>query len=237
MGVDDHPTSPDDADLEPDDDWPARCEITDPAAIALLTDLRAFRVLAPFLRATHTLTTAARAADRPASSMAHWIPRFVDNGLLVRRGEVRRAGAPMPRYRAPARKLVVPFELIPFDARVRLLDEGRMTVLRRFLDGVDEALAATRSFGLGFEAYGEGATGSGVKMELEETATQRSRRTFTDGWRTLELTEEDAGELGRAIEDLFERHEGRRGPKTFVCHAGIAPDPVFRWRSATDRRS
>ena len=138
-----------------DPPWPKRCEITAPEAIALLTDLRGFTFLSPFLSSTHTLTTAARAAKRPVSSMAHWVPRFVETGLLERVGEVRRAGAPMPRYRTPARKLVVPFELIPFDTRVRMLDEGRMRLLRRFMDGMDEELAASKSFGLSFAAYGQ----------------------------------------------------------------------------------
>ena len=102
-------------------------------AIDLLADMRGLRMLSPFLRQTHTLTSAARALGRPASSLAHWVPRFVEAGLLERRGEQQRAGVAMPRYRAPARKLVVPFELIPFDTRVRLLDGGRLMVLRRFM--------------------------------------------------------------------------------------------------------
>lgn len=211
--------------------WPATAEVTDPSAIALLTDLRGLRKLTPFLAATHTLTSAARTIGVPASSMAHWVPRFVASGLLVRQGEVRRAGAPMPQYRAPARRLVVPFELIPFDVRARMLDEGRLRLLRRFMDGMDESLAASKSFGLSFAAYGD----DGSVVDLEETDAQRAARQYTDGWRTLELTEDDAMALARELEDLVMRYADRSGPKKFVCHAGIAPDPIFPWRSATDR--
>lgn len=225
------PRRPDPDELLDDGEWPERAEVRDAAAIALLTDLRGFTFLGPFLHRTHTLTSAAAAIDRAPSSMAHWVPRFVAAGLLEHRGAVRRAGAPMPRYRTPARKLVVPFELIPFDARVRLLDEGRLRVLRRFMDGMDEALAAEKSFGLGFSGYDDG----GSAVELEETDGERARR-YTDGWLTLDLTEDDALELSREIEDLYARYQGRKGPRTYICHAGVAPDPVFRWRSANDRR-
>ena len=221
-----------DADVSAADaDWPTRIEITDPAAIALLTDLRGLRMLTPFMRTSHTLTSAARSLGRPASSLAHWVPRFVDTGLLERRGEVKRAGAPMPLYRTPARMLVIPFELIPFDTRVRMLDEGRLRLLRRFMDGMDEALAATRSFGFTFAPHGQ----EGTLIDVEETAAERAQRAFTDGWRSLELTEDDALEFSRELEQLVARYADRTGPNTYLCHAGVAPEPVFRWRSATDR--
>ncbi|MCB1002065.1 MAG: hypothetical protein R2713_16050 [Ilumatobacteraceae bacterium] len=214
-----------------DDGWPDRADIHDPAAIALLTDLRGVTFLSPFLASTHTLTSAARTVERPVSSMAHWVPRFVDTGLVERVGEIRRAGAPMPRYRAVARKLVVPFEMIPFDARVRMLDTGRLHLLRRFMDGMDEAVASSRSFGLSFAAYGE----RGSVIDLEETDAERALRSYTDGWMMLELTEEDALACSRELESLVERYRGRQGPRTYIFHGGIAPDPTFRWRSANDR--
>lgn len=220
-----------DATLE--DDWPARADVTAPDAIELLADVRGLRMLTPFLRQTHTLTSAARALGRPASSLAHWVPRFVEAGLLERRGAQQRAGAAMPRYRAPARKLVIPFELIPFDTRVRLLDDARLRILRRFMDGMDEALAASRSFGLSFAAYGD----EGSVVDLEESTAERARRSFTDGWRTIELTEDDALELSRELEALVARYAARGGPRTYLLHAGVAPDPSFPWRSANDRWS
>ena len=210
--------------------WPDRAAITHPAAIALLTDARGITFLSPFLAATHTLTSAARAIQRPTSSMAHWVPRFVDAGLLERHDVVHRSGKPMPRYRTPARTLVVPFELIPFDARVRMLDQGRLRLLRRFLDGMDEALVAMGSFGLGFSAYDDGVSA----IILEETDSERVQRWYTDGWLTLTLTDDDAVELSREIEALLARYQGRNGPRTYVCHAGVAPEPEFRWRSAND---
>ena len=201
-------------------------------AIALLTDLRAFSFLAPFLGGTHTLTSAARVVKRPASTLAHWLPRFVETGLVEHRGDVLRAGLPMPRYRTPARKLVVPFELIPFDARVRLFDEGRLRVLRRFMDGMDEALEATEAFGLSFAVYDEGG---GSIIDLEQTDAERARRSFTDGWMTFELTEEDAARAEPRDRGALRPVSAPKGPEAVLVPRGVAPDPQFRWRSANDR--
>jgi hypothetical protein len=207
-------------------------ELHDPTAIALITDLRGLSMLTPFLTDAHTLSSAAKVLRRSPSTLAHWVPRFVAAGVLEVVEVQRRAGAPMPRYRTAARKFVIPFGLIPFDVRVRMLDEGRLRMLRRFMDGMDESLAAG-TVGLSFTSYGDG----GTAIELEETDTRRAARDYTDGWRTLDLTEDDAIALGREIEALIRRYEGRRGPKKFHCHAGIAPEPAFPWRSANDRWS
>lgn len=222
-------TSPDDPD-DPDvpDDRPEQIEVRDPTAIAQLTDLRGLTMLTPFLRRTHTLSSAAREIGRPPSSLAHWIPRFVACGLLERRGQIRRAGAAMPRYRTPAPRLVVPFDLIPFDARVRLLDEGRMRVMRRFLDGIDEAMAEVGTIGLSFAAHPV----SGTIIDFSE----QEQRGFTDGWFILDLDEDDALTLARELEELLRRYTTRSGRRQYVVHGGVAPTPTFRWRSAPDAR-
>lgn len=137
----------------------------------------------------------------------------------------------MHRYRAIARKLVIPFGLIPFDARVRMLDEGRMRILRRFLDGIDEAIAASNTVGLSFEAFGE----QGAAIDLHENDAHRALRSSTDAWRVMELADDDAVAFSRELEALIERYATRGGPRTFVCHVGVAPEPAFAWRSANDR--
>lgn len=211
-------------------EWAARATVTDPAAVALLSDLRALRYLTPFLNAEHTLSSAATWLGCSTSTLAYWIPRFVGTGLLVRRGNQQRGGMPMPRYRAPARQLVVPFHSLPFDRRVALLDGGRMRVLRRFLDGLDEALERDRSVALGFSSDSPG----GFAVEMVETEEHREERAYTDGWMTLELDEADARQLATEMDALFDRYVGRNGPRRYVAHRGLAPDPRHRWRSARD---
>ncbi len=218
------PTTPDDA-----DDRPERAEVREPTAIAMLTDLRALAMLTPFLRRTHTLSSAAREIGRPPSSLAHWIPKFLACDLLERRGTIRRAGAAMPRYRTPARALVVPFGLVPFDARVRLLDEGRMRVMRRFLDGIDEVMESVGTIGLSFAAHPV----SGTIIDFSDPGTQRG---FTDGWFVLDLDEDDALTLARELEELLRRYTTRTGRRQYVVHGGVTPTPTFRWRSAIDAR-
>ena len=213
-----------------DQSWPDTLDITSSAAIAMLTNLRSLRYLVPFLRDTHTLSSAAVAVGRPTSTMAYWIPKFVRVGLLVHLGNDQRAGMAMPRYRAPARQLTVAYAKIPVDSRVALLDEGRLRVLRRFFDGLDEAIETTAAFSLAFAGSGE----SGTSVEMIETDGTPRRRPYTDGWMTFQLTDADAVNFAADIEAVLAKYADHKGPRRYIAHAGLAPDPRHRWRSATD---
>lgn len=211
--------------------WPERCTITDAAAIALLVNIRAIRYLGPFLRRSHTLTSAAQSIHCSPSTMAYWLPRFVATGLVDHLRDQSRAGLRMPVYRAPARQLAVQYRDVPIDARVRLVDKGRMRVLNRFLDGLDESTATAGTAMLGFAAKDR----EGFSIDMIETEEDLSVRHFTDGWMAMRLTEEDARELSVALEALLQRYVDRIGPRRYIVHAGLAPDPRVRWRSAGDR--
>jgi hypothetical protein len=217
------------------DGWPERQEITDPDAVMLLSDLHALRFLTPFLRDAQTLSSAAAALERSTSTLAYWIPKFVRTGLIVHLGDERRAGMAMPRYRPPATQLVVPFRALPFDRRVALLDGGRMRVLRRFLDGLDEAVERDRAMSLGFSSDAPHS----FAIEMVETSDHRVARGYTDGWMTMRLSPTTRGELSQAMEALIakfnERRAGNRsGARRCIVHAGVAPDPRVRWRSVGD---
>ena len=212
--------------------WPERQEITSPDAIKMLTNLRALRYLLPFMRQEHTLSTAAIALGRPPSTVAYWIPRFVRVGLVSHLGDEKRSGMAMPRYRAPAKQLTGPFAKIPFDSRVTFLDEGRMRVLRRFLDGVDEAIESTNAVSLGFSS----PAGGGTAIEMIEAEDQRAQRHYTDNWAVVDLCEDDAVELSHALEALINRYAdvsitagptaraGQRGrTRRYIVHGGLSP--------------
>jgi hypothetical protein len=162
--------------------------------------------------------------------MAYWIPRLLRHGLIVHLGDELRAGAPMPVYRAPGQRLTVPFAKLPFDRRVALLDEGRMRVLHRFLDGVDEQMARTDDFSIEFGPSGD----RGTSIQMLERPDQRQARDFTDAWMMFSLAEDDARELSRELEELLVKYAAKSGPKTYIVHAGVAMAPRHPWRSAKD---
>lgn len=213
--------------------WPDQVEITDPEAIDLLTNVRALRFLNPFMRDAHTLTSAAAAVQRPATSVAYWVPRLLRHRLIVHLGDEARAGAPMPVYRAAGRQLSVPLAKLPFDRRVALLDDGRRRVLNRFLDGIDEQMARSNDFSLVFAPSGE----SGASIQMQERQDRQGAHDFTDAWTVFDLTKADALQLGRDMDNLLDRYATKTGPTKYIVHAGIAATPKHAWRSANDPRS
>ncbi len=215
---------------EGDDPWAEVHEVTGAEGIELLTNLKALRYLMPFLRQAHTLTSASRELGRSTGAVAYWIPKLHDAGLIVHLGDERRGGRAMPRYRAAAKLLRIPFARVPFDRRVALLDGGRTRVLRRFLDGIDEALADDHGFALGFSS----PPGAGVSITMLDDEDPTPVRGYTDGWSGIRLDEDDAKALAQEMEELIERYSNRTGARQYLAHVGLAPDPRFRWRSAVD---
>jgi hypothetical protein len=210
------------------DDWPSEKVLRDAASISLVTDRRVLRFLAPFLREEHSLTTAAAVLGKSPSTLAYWVPQLVRAKLIEHRGDVRRAGRAMPRYRATAQAFVVPYRSVPFDRRVALLDGGRYSVMHKLLDGIDEALAQADEFSLKISAPREG----GISVVTMESAAQRADQPFTDSWFTIMLDDADAAEFARALEELYERYAHRGGAHKFYAHLGIAREPRHDWRSA-----
>ncbi len=210
--------------------WPAQKVIKAPEAINLLTNIRSLRILVPFMREPHTLSTAATALGKSPSTVAYWIPRLLRSGLLVHLGDQRRAGIAMPYYRAAAKQLTVAHRDVPFDSRVALLDQGRMLVLRRFLDGLDEAIEKADAFSLGFSAGGD----SGAAIEMLETDDHRQQRPYTDSWMTFHLSNADVLEFTHDLEAVVAKYANRTGNRRYISHVGLAPDPKRRWRSFND---
>ncbi|HEX9259137.1 MAG TPA: hypothetical protein VF855_06335 [Acidimicrobiales bacterium] len=215
-------------------DWPERLAITDPKAVELLTNLRAVPFLGPFLRGEQTLSAAAACAQRPVSSLAYWLKQFVRAGLVVETGRIARNGMAMPCYRAAARNLVVPIASMPVDRRASMLDEGRLRLLRRFLDGLDEAMVAD---GLGGLRYYATSSPTGVAVEVDDGEGEAGSHRWTDSWGLLRLSSDHARDLVRELEDIANRYAAMTdaGGRRFVVHLGVAPDPRHRWRSADDR--
>jgi hypothetical protein len=210
--------------------WPDRLVVRAPGAVQLLTDLKAIRYLAPFLRQPHTLSSAAEVLEKPTSTIAYWIPRFVREGLLVELSPTTRAGMAMRRYRASALQLVVPLDAIPLDRRVALLDEGRHRTLRRFLDGLDEAMVAAHVGGLVFQAHGDDAP-TGISITVDD---QPETPHIYDSWLLAPLTTEQAEQLAGEMAALVEKYANGTKGRPHIFHLGFAPEPRHRWRSATD---
>ena len=91
----------------------ARYTVTQREQVELLFNPQAARRLAPFFSSAETLSSAAALLGCAPSTMAYWIPRFVNVGLLVQERIELRAGAPMRWYRTKAPTLFVPHTSVP----------------------------------------------------------------------------------------------------------------------------
>jgi len=190
-------------------------------AVDLLMDLTAARRLAPFMRREHSLGTAAAELSVPASSLAYWVGRFTRAGLVEVTHHVPRAGKSIPMYRAVTSEFHIPLDAIPPGRRDELLHGGRSHMFAEFTKSVDVQIARHLRRGLRIKSHPD----RGVELNFIEDDAPLPVP-VTEWWGSVTLTEEEARELQRTIEDLGARFRANReapGRKEYVVVMGLTP--------------
>ncbi len=159
----------------------------DSAAAQVLTDARALRYFAPFMRGPVTLTEAARVAGTSPQAMKYWLKKFLDAGLVKTVPSERPRGT--TRYAATA-----PAYLVPFDAtRFALMREWVENRLKPYHERLVDLLATS------FESQGlnhvlihlDPVSGEILQTSADENGPVERDRLFQD----LLLTHGFAGEV------------------------------------------
>jgi DNA-binding transcriptional ArsR family regulator len=195
--------------------------VRDHMGIDLLLKLSSARCLAPFIRTEHTLGTAAKELEMPASSLAYHVGRFRKAGLVdVVRLEPR-AGKPIPVYRATADQFEVPFHAMPPGRRDEFLHGSRRHVLAEFVAAMDHAALAQRSNGIRVSSHPVRG------MQIEFAPDDRPDDSpITEWWGKVRLSEEEAIELRDTLEALAARFGGDEpgpGRLTYLAMFGLVP--------------
>jgi len=189
--------------------------------IDLLLKLASARCLAPFLRTEHTLGTAAQELEMPASTLAYYVGRFRKADLLEVVRLERRAGKPIPVYRATADQFEVPFRAMPPGRRDEFLHGSRRHVLAEFMTAMDRAVLAELSSGIRIAGHPT----RGVQIELSPDE-RPDDSPVTEWWGKVRLTDEEALELRRELEGLAQRFgsdEPGPGRRTYITMFGLVP--------------
>ncbi|MEQ1703229.1 MAG: hypothetical protein ABMA25_24245 [Ilumatobacteraceae bacterium] len=197
----------------------------DHVGVDLLLNVHAISRLAPFLHAEHTLGSAAKAADIPASSLAYWVHRFLTAGLIEITRVEPRAGKPIPHYRAVSSEFQVPFDAMPPGMRDDFLLRGRKFAFDQFIAASNRA--AAKAFGdTGVRIVA--STERGVELSFIEPADQPDAHT-TEWWGSCTLTEAEAVEVNQILKDLQERFgRDHEGPGRTNYHLVLGFVPALR---------
>lgn len=199
--------------------------VRDHIGVDLLLKVNALRQLRPYLQGEHTLGSAARVADVPASSHAYWVQRFLRAGLIEVTRLQPRAGKSIPHYRAVASEFQVPFDAMPPGTRDEFLLRGRQFAFDQFIAASNQvAAAAYRDSGIRIVATAE----RGVELSFVEPADVPEDRT-TEWWGMCTLNDAEATELSRALKALQERFgQDREGPGRTRYHLVLGFAPALR---------
>jgi DNA-binding transcriptional ArsR family regulator len=198
--------------------------IDDATQARLLCGRSSVEALRPFLVGERSLTQAAADLGVRPSTLAYWLPRFVDAGLVREVRRVARAGRPIRVYRAVADEFRVPVGLVPPEAYERFVTGTRRQVYDEFLDAFGQAEPDVERWGLAI-GVDPGDDQLVVRLDLPGADDGRpGRRRTYEVWLELDLRVEDAVRLRGELVDLVERYRalsGRGG--RHLVHLGVTP--------------
>ncbi|CAN5401365.1 hypothetical protein BH10ACT2_BH10ACT2_17670 [soil metagenome] len=190
-------------------------------AVDLLLNMQAAKNLAPFMRCEQSLGTAAAELDRRPSSLAYWVRRFRQAGLLVVAREEPRAGKAIPFYRAAADEFRVPFDAMPAGARDQFLHGARKMMVGEFASAAEKAMRTYYADGLSIKGHPP----RGMSISFIEPTDGRTSP-VTEWWGKVSLTRAEAEQLQREMDALVARyntdHLGSDRSR-YLIMVGIAP--------------
>ena len=196
--------------------------VRDHLGVDLLLKLNSTRVLAPFMRAEQTLGSAATELEMPASTLAYYVQRFVRAGLVEVVRLERRAGKPIPVYRAVADEFQVPFDAMPFGKRDEFLNGSRQKVLGAFTAAMDREI--TRQFDAGIRVQSHPVRGVSIDFMEGARATDLG---VTEWWGKVRLTDDEAREYSEALQALVNKYSDDvpgPGRHTYITMIGLVPE-------------
>jgi hypothetical protein len=192
--------------------------LDDQAQIDVVTDLRALGYLAPLLRGEHTLSSAAAAAGVSPSTMAYWLPRFCDVGLVEVVEMRQRAGMASKVYRATAKV---------FTVNAGRVDPARLTAIADDADSqVREAVDAdmTRKnlwSAVRLEVRGHPGTDKGVSIRLRPAEPRDGPFLFNE---SFSMSPKLARELRDELLEVIDRYKAKAEPgRDYLIHIALVP--------------
>lgn len=189
-------------------------------AADLLMNMQAARHLAPFMHDEQTLGSAAAELGRRPSSVAYWLRRLRQAGLLVVVREQARAGKAIPFYRAAADEFQVPFDAMPKGAREEFLHGARKLMVGEFATSVERAARTYFSEGLSITGHPT----HGISISFIEPKDGTSP--IMEWWGKVSLTKPEAEEFRRELEALVARFDSKPASPTrsrYLVMVGITP--------------
>jgi len=190
-------------------------------AVDLLLNVHAAKHLAPFMRCEQSLGSASAELDRRPSSVAYWVGRFLQAGLLVVAREQPRAGKAIPFYRAAADEFQVPLDAMPLGTTEEFLHGARKMMVAEFTSEVEREMR--HHFTEGISITGHARRGMSINfIEPKDGSTSP----VTEWWGNVSLTKAEAIDLQREMEALIRRfntdHPGR-GRSRYLMMVGLTP--------------
>ncbi|WP_395670140.1 hypothetical protein [Rhodoferax sp.] len=201
-------------------------------AARLLRNDRLLAFLSVFLAGPSVLSKAALQCQLPISTCSRMATRLLAQGLLVVDSVTQRAGRPITRYRAPGKRIFVPYsfehDLLP-DELMRRITQKRVTEQSRLLiEAGRKTLLRSGHASWGTLIYADRQGGLVMRPDFEPGRTPALLDEGTPSYvnlyaSELNLTGDDAKQLQRRLVELFMEYKDKSGTGGFSLSLVLAP--------------
>ncbi len=180
-------------------------------AAAMLEHPRSRQILLGVVQDARSLQELADLTGLSLSLLHYHVKRLQKFGLIWVARKDRRSGRPVKRYRAVARRFLVPGHLA---SRAGTAELGR-----KLLAGLERERARGISGGVAYFVDSDGVPRM-VRLPME------TERNAFEIWVTVFLTRQDVKELGRELRALFARYaqRNRNSARPTIGYCAFAPD-------------
>lgn len=198
--------------------------VTTPEAAELLARPDVARLLKPFMHGPKTCGRGAKELGLPVESLHYRVQQFCRAGLLQVVGQEPRRGRPNKLYEAVATDFVFSSKLVS-EETLHALEAGDTwyTIFRenlerslpqRYTDLVRVSLAENGAMMWGSDSS---------RPDAEHQQHSAHPTTLHVHTAALYLTPAEAEALAKELAELFERYDGRSGPKRYAMILGLTP--------------
>lgn len=208
--------------------------ITDPEAVAFLTDSKGIEMLAPFMERPRSAGDTAAALGLTPAAMHYRLQKLQRLGLVEVAGTRPRRGPAVKLYRAVAERFVVPFDATPHATLEALAETMTAGIEELLIHGMFRAYRdATEPWALILGRDAQGRTAMWIStvddVDLDRTTENAQRPNAPAVWSStliLDLPASEAKELQRELIALHERYlprSGVRDGRGWMLRLALAP--------------
>lgn len=200
--------------------------VEEPGSARALISAKTTNFLIPFMLAEHSTASAAKELKVRLNTMAYWVGRLQQMGLVQPTCLKKRGGRAVQHYRASADAFFVPFARMGAASLEDIFGQLMQPFERAFTQSLVALLAEPGTdWGVCLSAPGGRPTYviADERGNRPLNSRQPASSAATNRWQRLQLDFADAKSLQQELLELLDRYGDKKGSQGYIVHLASVP--------------